>query len=216
LSLDEAFKLIANKLTEKKIPWWLEYGSLLGAVREGKRIEWDDDYDIGYPLEYAPKVLKILLSIDELEICGNLYFLVKNKKEEYHICLDPLLNINGRMYRLGENKILSSINVGEYFLYPFIRSLPIFFQELLVRVSMKFYRVKSYSGDIKDYRRFIKKDMGGVSSPIPIGYDNLLKINFGDDYMIPNKDKSSCYKDGRSHSEMVQFQKEEIKNIKKD
>ena len=52
--LDETFKLVANKLNEHKITWWLFAGSLLGAVREGKRVEWDYDYSSqDYPKDYT-------------------------------------------------------------------------------------------------------------------------------------------------------------------
>lgn len=44
--VDEVFKKVAMLLTENKIPWWLEGGSLLGCYREGKRIEGDTDYDL--------------------------------------------------------------------------------------------------------------------------------------------------------------------------
>jgi hypothetical protein len=216
--LDNAFELVTNKLTEGKIPWWLEGGSLLGCIREGKRIQWDDDYDIGYPLEYATKVLKTLIQINELDICSNLYFKVRDKKENIEICLKPHIQINDKIYEVAENKILRCINVGNYFLNAFLRSLPFYFQKLLVRINMGTYILKRYRGSTKDYSKFIIKDMGGVPSPVPIGYNHVLEIHYGSDYMTPRKkydyvDRGGSVKERKKRKDIKELKEKGLYNI---
>lgn len=46
--LDEgALFKVTKILTEKKIIWWIDHGTLLGYVRDGEPIEWDRDFDLG-------------------------------------------------------------------------------------------------------------------------------------------------------------------------
>ena len=45
-------------LLEHGIQYWLDYGSLLGAMREGKIIAWDTDLDIGILSSELPKLTK--------------------------------------------------------------------------------------------------------------------------------------------------------------
>lgn len=43
----ENLLLVHKVFTERKIKFWLMFGTLLGAVREGNFIEWDHDVDVG-------------------------------------------------------------------------------------------------------------------------------------------------------------------------
>lgn len=48
LGLLDAFAKVCN---EQHLTWWLDGGTLLGAVRDGKMIPWDDDIDVIMPRE---------------------------------------------------------------------------------------------------------------------------------------------------------------------
>ena len=63
--------VIAKVLQKHGLRYWLDWGSLLGAVRHKGFIPWDDDIDIGIPeddFDEAVRVLKEELSGDTFEI----------------------------------------------------------------------------------------------------------------------------------------------------
>jgi hypothetical protein len=41
------FRETASRLRDAGIPFWLEYGALLGLIRDGSLISWDQDIDLG-------------------------------------------------------------------------------------------------------------------------------------------------------------------------
>ena len=47
--------------TKHGIPYYLAYGSLLGAIRDGGQIPWDYDIDLWVPYEYAQKLVDALV-----------------------------------------------------------------------------------------------------------------------------------------------------------
>lgn len=50
---------LADLLEESNIPYWLDWGTLLGAVRNGKMIPWDEDIDIGIFYKDIGKVMNL-------------------------------------------------------------------------------------------------------------------------------------------------------------
>ena len=58
-NLKEILKNIDELFTEYKIPYWLDYGTLLGAVRTGDILDYDEDCDIGILKQDVDKVLNL-------------------------------------------------------------------------------------------------------------------------------------------------------------
>ena len=99
----ESLKQIKNLLDKHNIEHWLDEGTLLGVVREGKLIEWDHDIDLGTWIKNIEKIITIFDEIRKigLEVCFfewnkhikllgigyeidiNLYFLKNNKAVRY-------------------------------------------------------------------------------------------------------------------------------------
>ena len=58
LRILDILRATADLCDRHQIPYWLDSGTLLGAVRHGGFIPWDDDIDICVPKEYLPKLIE--------------------------------------------------------------------------------------------------------------------------------------------------------------
>lgn len=69
----EILDFIDNICKKYGLKWWLHYGTLLGAIRHGGFIPWDDDCDINMMREDYEKFLKVASSeIDNHNLSDNL------------------------------------------------------------------------------------------------------------------------------------------------
>lgn len=64
----QVLEIVDFLLTKNQIKYWLDYGSLIGAIRHNGFIPWDDDIDLSLMWEdylKLPLILKSLTAIDE-------------------------------------------------------------------------------------------------------------------------------------------------------
>jgi phosphorylcholine metabolism protein LicD len=69
--LKEVLFFTTDLLERHGIPYWIDYGTLLGAVRDGGFIPWDSDADLGVDRKDWPRVLELL---PEFERAGYFYW----------------------------------------------------------------------------------------------------------------------------------------------
>ena len=103
---ENVLKVATKALEEVDVFFWLEFGTLLGVIRDGKLIEHDTDLDVGIMLsDYSPKIEKALtkygfVKVRRFEIDGGNYGIEESyklndvhfdifyftKKEDYMYC----------------------------------------------------------------------------------------------------------------------------------
>lgn len=93
IDLINKFNVICKK---HNIPYWLDGGSLLGAIRHGGFIPWDDDFDIGI-LKKDFIRLKEVLSKENLNS-----IILQDNKSDTHYTL-PFAKIRNEKYPIQEN-----------------------------------------------------------------------------------------------------------------
>lgn len=89
----ELLNLVDNVCRKHEIEYWLDYGNLLGAMRHGGFIPWDDDIDVGMMRSEFDRFYKVIL--EELKETG----------------LDEIITITrDKIY--GERKVIFFIQIS--------------------------------------------------------------------------------------------------------
>lgn len=167
--LEEAAE-ICNALTEKGFPVFLTYGSLLGVVRSGAFMDFDDDLDLGVLVKEAAGE-DFLKSLDEA--MGTIgyenvrYFLFRDKVREVSYGKEGL-TVDIFLYETTED---SSI------VYSFRRYGDVFYKTPS-EFSVIYFKVPPIPGVvIREEEPFL---------PVPIGAENLLREIYGEGWKVPD------------------------------
>lgn len=90
---------------KNKINYWLDYGTLLGAVRHSGYIPWDDDIDIGMLRDDYNKFLK------EYNNSSSKYKLIASEiDKDYYFAFGKVMDTNTILYEPDEN----GLKIGVY------------------------------------------------------------------------------------------------------
>jgi hypothetical protein len=141
----ETLRKIKKILDKHKINYWLDEGTLLGAVREKKLIEWDHDIDLAIWYEDLTKITSVM---GELEKVGVEFCFFEGKKhiklieKGYEIDINLYHLKDGQATRMWyapnkQGRILDYLMWTMYLKNPENRkfSVPFFITKILVKVS---------------------------------------------------------------------------------
>lgn len=180
--LYKILNLIQQIFDAKKIPFWLEYGTLLGAVRNGKLIEWDKDVDIGIWYTDIGKVLRT-----ESWFADKHYYLRQDK--------------NGN-FTIGKRMEHGIVRLVDIFLFKKV-------DDWIIRVYRKGNykgerRFKEFDVRAKDwhYSQFKYIYLNGKPFIVPLFAEKSLDFTYGKSWKTPikkTKYKRKFGEDGRTH-----------------
>lgn len=168
-----AFKEVMER---NKIPYWLDFGTLLGAVREGKLIDWDKDGDVGVWIEDLDKMKALEDEFRQNDICiyyqpSHAFLNLKINDREWIATVDiytyKKLTRKGRRWvaRIENGQVFDVHSPAEYYewlcLIPFLDtmfSVPCDFIEVLeflygpqwstpIEIQPEAYKLKDNSPD---------------------------------------------------------------------
>ncbi|MBP3194025.1 LicD family protein [Natronogracilivirga saccharolytica] len=112
--ITRCFTHIINLFNKNNIVYWIEYGTLLGAVREGGFIPWDSEIDIGIWYDDYKKHAKYI--DEELKSMG--FIIDKTSNDRVKLIHKDIMNgaytIDIHTYHFNDNYAFVSYNVDKW------------------------------------------------------------------------------------------------------
>ncbi len=99
LALLDILVAIDDVCRRHAIPYWLDSGTLLGAVRHGGFIPWDDDIDICMPREALPRFIEAALR----ELPPHLFVQTPDTEPEVRLPFYKVRNLNSFIVEAGDD-----------------------------------------------------------------------------------------------------------------
>ncbi|ETX10934.1 hypothetical protein MUS1_13220 [Marinomonas ushuaiensis DSM 15871] len=173
---------VVNALDEFNIKYYLDFGSLIGAVREKGLILWDDDIDISLydesDYEKIPMVLNYIKKKNKLRVYLKtfLYSLESSAKKHNKI---PNLNIS---FTDINNFHIAKVRNNNFFIFGRGKTcLDIFFK---YEKNEKLYWM-AYGEENSVPKKYLESDLieinfCGIKCKIPEKYDEYLTYKYGD------------------------------------
>jgi len=164
---------------DNRLEYFLDYGSLLGAIRDGGMIPYDDDIDVTIDVKRLNELM--------------------NNAPNYTINEDVYIKKNQWNFFFFTHKTYGKIDL---FPCSFHREVLIDHPNLILKTHLKSYRpnIRILPQPLYNtkYMQF-----EGLNVPIPVNYDAILKLRYGDDYMTIYYANNHQYADvGYQHNDL--------------
>ena len=188
----EVLKSVIEVLNRLNIDYYLDFGTLLGAVRDGKLIPWDDDIDISIlnqsDCKKLPEALKILkkeysLRPSLLTYRKSYEKRAKKNREIFHQGVEFTSPDNCSIAKVRDNRfwIFGRGNICIDIFCKYEKS-----EKLYWEAYGKVNSVPSnlLSGELTEI------DFYGLKCKIPKDYENYLEYKYGESWRVPNREWS--------------------------
>jgi len=172
---------VTDILDKYNVKYWLDFGTLLGIVRENRILPWDDDMDISI-LEEDIEIVrtKVMPEIKALRYRDYLRYFTKS--------IGPFKEGDPRAFKVRTNR---------FFFFKGYVKLDIF---IMYKNNNKYNWVEL--GEVHSLpdellREFDFIDFNGKKYRIPKNYDDYLTYHYGD-WRVPNENYNSSIDNGRT------------------
>ncbi|MPM35336.1 hypothetical protein SDC9_81926 [bioreactor metagenome] len=130
-------KIVDYICKENNIDYWLDSGTLLGAVRHGGFIPWDDDIDIAMPREHYEKFVKIIND----KLPEDLYFKCYDNSDDPKHTWGNVIDKKSRIIEKGAEDHISGLYID---IFPFDSYSNNFFKRNFYEKLHKHLFIKSF------------------------------------------------------------------------
>lgn len=206
-------RAVKNIMDEARIRYWLDTGTLLGAIREGNLIPWDDDIDLSVEISAVPKLLSITSQFARLgyrvDVTDTAVYL--SQKLERPIGIAIYRNLGDKIWVIWDtkypqdNRLLKYLRrIAEKIIYrDYHRNLPrleMVVYTLIPRcfhwaIRRAIFRMGAARGDVTSAlvlpKRLIDNlgiaKLEGAEFPVPNPPEDYLTLIYGSSWRIPNK-----------------------------
>jgi hypothetical protein len=162
-NLKSILKTIKEEFVKNNILYWIDYGTLLGAVREGDIITTDDDCDIGILRQDAEKVLSMANTFRLKGMLLNVYFYPNFIRLDYSRIND--LHVDIFIWNIKYNNIKTYLSLNSF--------------------SSKHNLNKGKEIDIEMLFPLSKINFGGEEYSCPNEPEKFVEFRYGKDWRIP-------------------------------
>lgn len=175
---------VEKNLKELSIDYWIEGGTLLGAVRDQKLIPWDHDIDMGMINKSDDTIKKV----------------IKKLKKEFYVSVKSFDKTEG-VWELGKYRVLK-IYPKKYFLFKDKLCLDIFIYYLgnIPNLKDKVYKYVVWGKNAYHKRKFFDDlqqiEFYGKLINVPSDYEEFLEVKYGTDWRTPKKKWNVALNDG--------------------
>lgn len=209
----KALDCIKHAFEENNCVYFLDTGTLLGAIRDKQFIPWDNDIDLGvvdckdkhtciiniceYMYKHGYNVTATIHEIDVFDNTGLLDLGVKfydHKSQEYvasfgKVCGSSIMHM---LYMSLSRTIIFKKGYGSYKVksiisYVLRKAAPLFPKQLIKKISVK-ANVSEQNLSIPDHLliNFVDYKFYGSLYKIPSSYIQYLEHRYGDNWSTPN------------------------------
>jgi len=190
----KALKELKRVFEKHDILFWLEAGTLIGAVREGKIIPWDDDADITIWIKDGYKLIDARKDFENTEFDINIisvhiptygvghFEIIDRKTRKHLICILFNYVTKGYMVRARFSPPMS--NVIKYFFYS--KNDTLFKLSWKILMKFHFYKDEKVRYPIECFGSPQKIKFYGEYFYIPEHYDECLTHMYGN-WRVPDE-----------------------------
>lgn len=192
----EAKKQLLSEVrdTLKGCKWWIDFGTLLGAVREGDFIKADNDTDVGVLAKHIDDDFFKKVEENPKITLGDKF----NEPDNWFMTRIHLLNDKGNKLSVHGKQIFCDI----YVYYPFE-------DYYVMRQGQTYFKIPGdHAGKLVDI------SINGIRVPAPSNAKKYIESIYGEDWEKPNDGRTQHYNIINTHMKNVKKYKYDRKNDK--